>query len=401
MAAETTLQELLAELTEINRNATTGALDNAKRIRALNWSLGDLQNEADWEITRRTKEFSFIGGIYEYSLKNYIGSVCYDNNGSTEISDFKNPYDLRLVDDAHKIFAFRTPKEVRYHIQQTRSIREFAIDGDLIIINYPRKTSELIHDGDSLTANGTWSASSDAINLTIDEVEYKEGDGCLNFDVSAGTSLVLTNSSLSAVDLSDFKNKSHWTLLVYLPTITNFSSIAFKWGSSASAYWSKTETLPANKESLETGWNKFAFKWGDATETGSPDENAIDYLQITITYSSATTDTDFRIDDIRVSETQDMEFEYYSLAMVKQSGGSYQLEFNADSATMTDKLIGGNTLRNAVIEGATYRCFRMVGGKRERDETDAFMLYEKQKKACKTKIGHNLRKAMRQVIFMR
>lgn len=396
------LSELLAELPEVTRNSTSGALDNTKRARALNRILQDLQNYGDLDPTKRTKTFYLIDGVTEYSLQNYVGCECYDNDGTTEILDFKNPYDLRPIGTSEKFLNGPVNvKEVRSNIRRNRFLNEYGIDNDLLVVGYPKQTSAQIHNCDSLTANGTWAASSDATNLTIDTVTFDEGNGSLNFDVSAGTSLVLTNSTFSSIDLEDLQNISHLTMKVWLPTITNFTSIRVRLGSSSGAYWEKTETVPAGNASLRVGKNTFAFRWASATETGTPDYSAVDYIQIVITYSSSTTDTDFRIDDIRIGKETEMELDYYSLAMVQQADGDYQLEFDVDDLTQTDVLVGGNVLRNCVIEGAKHECFEIIGGKSERDRTDSFKKYEQKKKELFKKVGHRLRRPSRVLNFAR
>jgi hypothetical protein len=391
------LSSLLTELSEKTRNSTTGALDNSKRTRAFNRTLEDLQDYADWEFTKRTKTFYFIDGVTEYNLKDYVGASCQDNDGSTAILDFKNPYDLKPKDD--KSLDYKEVKAVRENIRRSRYIYEYGVDNGLLVIGYPKQVSSSLHDCNSLTALGTITASGDATNLTLDDIEYKQGSGSLNFDVSAGTSLVITFALTTPLDLESLQNKSHLTLKAYLPTITNFTSIAVKWGSDASNYWTKTETLPAGQASLATGWNTFAFRWADATETGTPVVTAIDYIQVTITYSSATTDTDFRLDDIRVGKEVEMELDYYSLAMVKDSAGDYQLEFNGDSVTQTDLLLGESQARRCVLQGATYECFEMIGGKSERDRTDSYKMYERLKLDLLKKCGHRIRRPSRVINF--
>jgi hypothetical protein len=396
-----TLTELLSEITAKTRNSTSGALDNAKRVIALNRTLEDLQDYADWDFTKRTKTFDFIDGVTEYNLKDYVGCTCQDNDGSSSILDFKNPYDLRPVDEADKSLNFNESKSVRENIRRNRFNYEYSIDNELLVVGYPRQTSAQFHNCDSLTANGTVAASGDATNLTIDEVEYKEGSGALNFDVSAGTSLVITFTGINSKDLEELQNKSYLVLKAYLPTITNFTSIAVRWGSDASNYWEKTETLPAGNRDLETGWNTFAFKWGSATETGTPVVTAVDYLQITITFSGATTDTDFRLDDIRIGEGVEMEFEYYSLAMAKDTAGDYQLEFNPDALTATDVLLGASIPKNTVTAGAIHECFEMVGGKSERDRSDSYKKYELKKVDLLKRAGHRIRRASKILNFAR
>lgn len=395
----TTLEDLFSEINDNIRNITTGSLDNLKRVRAVNWVLQDLQSFGDWNTSRRTKEFEFIGGLSEYSLKNLIETTALANDGSTDVSDFKNPYDLRIIDEANRPFEYRDIKDVRSHIQNRRVFNEYGRDGDLLIINHPKSTSNLVHNCDSLTANGIWTASGNASNLTIDEVVFKQGSGSLNFD-SAGTSLILTNTTLSpSFDLSTLENKSTWLVWVYLPTLTNFSSVGLRWGGDVTTnYWEKTETARASGESLQVGWNQFAFRWADATPSGTPVSTAIDSLRVEITYSSSVTDTDFRVDDIKVSKTKTFALDYYSHSLVQTTGEDRQVEFEI-TPTLTDELLGGLDLRNAVVLGSTWRLFKMIGGKRERDEVDAKTDYLNARLETRKKVGHRLRRPIQKLKF--
>jgi hypothetical protein len=394
----TTLANILTNTSDHPRGSADGTLDNQKKTRAINRTLSLLQNRADYDFTKRTKEFYFIDGVYEYSLENYIGTTCQDDDGSTSILDFKSPYDLRPEDD--RSLEYRDTKEVRQHIRRNQFPYRYSVENDNLIIAYPRQVSAEIHNCASLTANGTWATSGDATNLSIDTIIYETAGGSLNFDTSAGTSLVLTNSDLDSKDLESFQNKSHLTLKVDLPTITNFTSIKVRYGSSASDYWEKTETLPAASKSLVVGRNLFAFRWADATETGSLDVTAMDYIQITLTYSSATTDTDFRIDDIRIGEEKTMELEYYSKAMVKDSAGDYQIRFNPDDVTQTDVLLGDES-EQAVLLGTEYDLFKSIGGKTERDRTDTKIEFENELTQLIKRSGHTLRRSGRTLNFRR
>lgn len=387
-----TLAQLLSETTEVTRNSTTGALDNTKRTRAINRVLEDLQDFADWKFTRRTKKFDYIDGVSEYSLQNYIEATMLDNDGSTTIADFKNPFELRVPGSYASKFVFKETPEVRDAIRDGKNVNWYGEVNDLLLISYPRQVSALLHDCDSLTSNGTVAASGDATNLTIDDQIFDQGSGALNFDVSSGTSLVITFTGINAKDLTEFQNKSYLTLKAWLPTITNFSSIKLEWGDDASNNWSKTETLPAGNRELETGKNLFAFSWKNATEVGSPDVASINFLRVTITFSSAITDTDFRLDDIRIGQAVEMELDYYSQAMVKNSSGTYQLEFNPTDVTQGDKLLGDVTARRTIVEGTKHELFEIIGGKSERDRTDSFNKYDKKRVELRKRAGSRIRR---------
>lgn len=373
-----TLSDIFLDVNDKVRNTTSGSLNNDIRARAVNRVLEDLQVYADWKFTKRVKQFYFLEGISEYNLKDYVGCTCFDKDGSSEILDFKNPYDLRPTNQADKSLTFHESKEVRENIRRNKFIGEYSIENGTLIIGYFRQISSELHNCDSLSANGTVVASGDASNVTIDEIVKSKGSGSLNFDVSAGQSLVITFNNITRKDLETLQNKSALTLDVWLPTITNFTSIQARWGSDNTNYWSKTESTPAGKGDLETGKNTFAFRWAEATETGSPDVNNVDYLQIIITFSQNTTATDFRLDNIRIAQEVEMEIEYYSKAMAKKTTGEYQLGFN--TSILTDKLLGDDIAKRCVIQGAVFELFERIGGKSERDRSDSFKIYDDMKR---------------------
>ena len=397
-----TLANLLADILDKTRNSTTGALDNSKRTRAINRVLEDLQDTGDWEFTKRTKTFFFIDGVSEYNLEDYVGTNAQDIDGSTSVNDFKNPYDLKPVDEAGRSLDFKDVKEVREKIRRNRisNVLDYGVDNNLLVINYPKQISAQLHNCDSLTANGVVSASGDAINLTIDTVEFQEGSGSVNFDVSAGNSLVITFTDFNAKDLETLQNKSHFLFRQFLPTITNFTSIKAEWGDDGSNNWSKTETVPAANQTLATGWSRWAFRWADATENGSPTPTSINFVRITITFSSAITDTDFRIDDIRIGKEVEFDLDYYSLAMVKDTDGDFQIGFNPDDVTQTDVLLGPES-KLTVESGSFYELFTIIGGKSERDRTDSFKIYEKKKVDLLKRVGHRLRRPSKVLNFQR
>lgn len=176
--------------------------------------------------------------------------------------------------------------------------------------------------------NGTWTGSSDATNVRTDSQRYKEGGGSVAFDSNGGaTTVVMTNSDMDAVDLTDYNDKGVVFMWVNLPA-TMPSSIALKWGSSASAYWSVTATTRYNGLGFVPGWNLIGFAWEGATETGTPTITAVNYLQLTITNSAATALTGYRIDFFQVKTGVELNLKYYSKYLLKNSSGTRQEEFS-------------------------------------------------------------------------
>src|SRR3990167_791460 len=203
----------------------------------------------------------------------------------------------------------------------------------------------VLHSCESLTANGTWAATADASNLTLDNDNYITGGGALNFDMAAGAATgYIENSTMTALDLTDYDEKGSIFVWVFIPdysdaeadTVTNF---ILRWGNDSSNYWSRTVTVNNEGLTFYDGWNLLRFDWNGATETGTVAPATIDYIRFTVTKStSLAADTDWRVDEIvsRVGEIYDVI--YYSKYGWQTSAGVY-----LEDATATTDLLNADT----------------------------------------------------------
>ena len=193
--------------------------------------------------------------------------------------------------------------------------------------------AKVLHNMNSLTSNGTWTAVDDATNLTLDTLNKFSGSASLNFDVNAlGStgSIELASADMTQVDLSDLEDIAQLFVQVYIPDPSIVTNWILRWGSSASAYWTVTVTAPHDQDTFKTGWQTLAFDWNGATKTGSPDSSAIDYLKVTVTYDG-TVETDIRVDKISASSGVIYEIEYYSENLFRSSSGTYKTRTTDDT----------------------------------------------------------------------
>lgn len=191
-----------------------------------------------------------------------------------------------------------------------------------------------INNCNSLTANGTWAADGTyAHNLTKDILDYFTGGASLNFDLNIGTGVTgyLENSTMSQVDLTDEDERGVIYARVYIPDTTLITNFILRWGNDSSNYWSKTVTTPHDATSFKTGWNILAFDWNGATETGTVDPATIDYLRMTVTYTTATEETDLRLDQITCSRGVIWEIVYYSECLFRTTAGTWQTTTTKDT----------------------------------------------------------------------
>lgn len=212
-----------------------------------------------------------------------------------------------------------------------------------------------VGDMGGLTNDGTWSATSDAANLTQDNLYYVTGSSSLNFDLDGlTTSGYIENTTMTAVDLSSLEDIGAMFLWVYLPDASTITNVDLIWGNDTSAnYWNRTVTAP-HVGSFENGWNLLRFDWNGATQTGSPSASTVDSVRITITYDGVA-DTDIRVDGLFAQRGQIWDLVYYSNAMFRTTGGVWGQTITADTDIVNLDDIGINMLIYKACEIASMQ----------------------------------------------
>jgi len=186
-----------------------------------------------------------------------------------------------------------------YGTPDANAITEFRFDW-----NYGNDSSNTLTQAcDSLTADGTWVAGDDATNIGVDTVTKKTGTGCIKFDVDVSASVADTATihctGMSPKDLSAYELTGKIALWVYIPSVTNLTSVGLYWGSPTD-YWSKVVTTIYTGAAFVVGWNRLYFDWDTASITGAPDATAVVALSLRVFYTAGYTDqVNFRVDDIR------------------------------------------------------------------------------------------------------
>jgi len=319
-------------------------IDDTQKTVLFNKALRDLQAETDIYGTIFEQDIDVFGDEYEYPAP----------------SSFKATMDIIDRDDTNTHFKPATEKDFwRYKDQRPYTWADAnRRETDYLLINAQTSAgSQIITDFEATTG---WSGASGAGTITVDSVEKQNGSYSLNFDITAGTVAYVENSSLTSVDLSSHEDKSTLFLWVYLPTITNLTSIILRWGNDSSNYWSVTETDTFVKFGLVVGWNRLGFAWNGATETGTPSASTIDYVRATFNYSVAVTDTDFRLDYLVSRMPTRYKHTYYTPAMVKTAAGVYQNTFTANDDTSVMKNEHDDLLTTRALRWG-YFLFREMG----------------------------------------
>ncbi len=146
----------------------------------------------------------------------------------------------------------------------------------------------VINQIEGIALNGTWAVGGTAASLAVNNTNFAQGAGSLQFNVTSGAAYI-ENSTMTAVNLSAYVNQSSFFTWVYIPTGSNLTSVELRLGSSASNYYSLTVTANQQGNAFVNGWNLCQFTWSSMATTGTPSSSAINYARITLNVTATMT----------------------------------------------------------------------------------------------------------------
>lgn len=323
-----------------NAKAKLGGDSEIRRI--LNEAMRILRGEIDLlGLKRQSETFVVYKNIYEYPAPT---DLSYD-----KVIEFVDDSDVNLVFEKTTPKEFYTSRNPELGTSFRRDVVSFEnplgnkLDGVycvemengtpyLLVRHSFDVTTTIAHNCDSYDGNGTWVVSDDATNVRTDTQVYREGSGSVAFDSLGGTTDVsITNSTMTAVDLSSISGKGKVFLFIYLPAVP--SSITLRWGSSSSAYWQTSIIARHNGLAFRIGWNLISASYPTSATLGSPVATAVDYAKVTFTFASASVQTGFRIDSLMFTLGRGVSMKYYSKYGVSNSSNTRQEQFTDNSDT--------------------------------------------------------------------
>lgn len=315
----TTLGDINNLVNDRRRDTTSNSIDmTTVGFRAINSALNIWNQIHDWPWT--IKQYTFN---YNYGITTYVTPT-----------DLKYPLTLKESKGDRKpeytfLSALKFDGDSNYSrkfaIETVAGVQDMRVRGP--------GSNVSVNTMSSYNGNGTYVGASAISNVATDLYEYYGTPGAISFDYS-GTSGTLTNSTQTAVNLVSYLSRSSFYFDIYLPTVTQFSSITLKVGSSASNYYSTTITTDYLGNALVTGWNRLKGNW--STKVGTPDLTLVTYTQLTLVYSGATVATAFRVQNLFASLDIPMILTYYSTYMVNDVSAVAQLQIFNDPTATTD-----------------------------------------------------------------
>lgn len=254
---------------------------------------------------------NITNGVFDDVTKYMIPS---DLKGDRIVSirpqnESKSQYDQRNVYE----------KEFRVH-PRSHHFRVEHDDGERFLrLRESGEISAVIHAMAGITDDGTWVASGDASGLSADQYNFHYGGASLSFDLAAaGSSGVMTNSSFTAIDLSDYEDDGAVMVRVFLPDGSDFTSLTLNIGNDSSNYETIVATTAHDGTAFRDGWQWVRFQFSDATTTGTVLYSAIDYAVWTFAYNG-NVQTSVRMNQMVAVLGTLFEIEYYSAFLFQDS----------------------------------------------------------------------------------
>ena len=284
------------------------------------------------------QNISLYGGVYDYPIDTRLYETSITDIAPQGVS---RPIWENTTKTNQQVF----DRTKGYFSNGTRST--FKYQNGTPIIRIVTQGTQPQNTIDNMNEIGDWVAAGSASSLSINQASYYKTPASLKFTLTGSSSGTLTETLSSSQDLSDYENIGVVFLAVYIPNASTLTSIQLKLGSSASAYASVTATQQFIGSFTSNNWQLVAFDMSTATNIGTPDWNAIDYVQLTFNHTG--TQTNFGVGNLFISMPVPYQIFYQSAAIFVPDGSETASQYITDT---TDIII----LTTGAYQILTYEC---------------------------------------------
>lgn len=341
------IQNLKVDLQGILHGTTNNQIQNEDGV--INRAAREVLLDVDPQETKRTVEFvgPIFNTVFDYPL-------AADVKGNKIIDIL--PQVQRIPQDVWTQAynqAFDVAKQNLFSLKNMFTIN-FNTSLKTIRIDTPfLNPPQILNQIEAIADNGTWAAGGTAASLAVNNTNFAQGSGSLQFNVTTGAAYI-ENSTMTSLDLSTVVNQSYLFVWVYVPTGATLTSVNLRFGSSAANYYTLTVTQTQQGTAFVSGWNLCQFPWASTSTTGSPNSAAINYARITLNVTG--TMTGCLVNGLNSILGTILSYEYYSKYLFRNaSTGAYQETVLDDSDLINLDTESYNLLTYKVAELAVQQ----------------------------------------------
>lgn len=275
---------LLSGIDLNNVDNLDGALERAART---------LVQKADVPEASGIQNITLYSGVFDYA--------CDPRIFGTAVNDVRPQGITRMAWNA----SLKTDQESfdrtkLYPSTNTRTTFQYENGVPIIRIDAPFPVQEIIID--PMNQIGNWVAGGSLSNLAVDSTVYYAAPGSLRFTLTGSSAGTLTETLNSSIDISSYEGVGVAFLAIEIPTgvdATDLTSISLKLGSDSGNYSMVTKTTGFIGAWVTNNWLLVAFDFAGATNTGTPNWSAINYVQLTFNHTA--TMVNFRVGGLWIS----------------------------------------------------------------------------------------------------
>lgn len=303
-----TLENHLNILDDFRIDTSADTVDpNTEGIRAINHVIRTLDQVHYWEFTTKRVNLNYYKDIYSYAVNsNYRNMI-----GLYDLINFLDPF-TRVYPISFRRMVNRGPAS-------DYVADEFA-DGVTTLKVYATNTTSksiVINSNSSYDGNGTWVGTGGATDVATDSNVYIDNSGSVRFTLDGVSNGVLTNSSLSSLDLSTLGPDQVLFAKFVFPSAA--TSVILRWGNDSGVYHEVTKTTQFDGRAFTSGINQLGWDLLSTSDAGSPADATTDWVQIEIESSNSGV---YRLSELTAKSPHPYEFSYYSNDFVYDVSGS-------------------------------------------------------------------------------
>lgn len=341
------IQDLKNDITGQLHGTTSNQIQNFNGV--INRSARQLLLDLDPQESKRTVEF--IAPIFD-TVFDYPIAADVKGNKIIDVFPQVNRLPIDIWTQAYNQ-AFDVAKQNIFSLKNMFTIN-FNSSLKTIRLNAPFLNAPVIIDDiEAIATNGTWATGGTASNLAVNNSNFAQGAGSLQFNITSGAGWI-ENSTLYPVNLSAYLNQSSLFDWVSVPTGANLTSVNLRFGSSSSNYYTLTVMQTQQGTAFVNGWNLEQFPWASMSVVGSPNPASITYARITLNVTSSMTGC--LINGLNSILGTILSYSYYSKFPFRDAiTGAYQETVTDDSNLINLDTESFNLLEYQVLYQATQQ----------------------------------------------
>jgi len=254
-------------------------------------------------------------GDYLYALPTDVDTVI----SLTPIDGKFTSWNEYLNRDARSMGLDTSSIDNSFRTEYRQGTRLMRITGNQTIT-----TPITLHDCDSLDDNGTVTATADANNIGINEINFMDGVGSVDFNITPSTGIAtVVFDGIDPQDITPITRDGSFSMMMDVPAelAGKITSVRIRLGNDSSNYIQQIVTMNAFNGAFTQGYNPVRFERRTATTIGTVDITDITYMEVSIVHTTSTNVIGVKIDHIIAEKGVAYALAYYSnLYYTNESG---------------------------------------------------------------------------------